>query len=56
MSWFSKVSKAMAAYAEIEQWFEKASKDGVLTADEISEGVLKLVRLLGYEDKFEIKL
>lgn len=46
----------MAAYAEIEAWFEKASQDGVLTAEEMSEGIVKLVKILGYEDKFEIRL
>jgi len=54
MKWFMRFNKAMSVFGLLTSWFEDASEDGVLSADEIANAVAMLIRLMGYEDRIKV--
>lgn len=55
MKWFIRMNRALAVYGFLVAWFEDASRDGKLTAQEIAEGVAGLVDELGYGDRLTVE-
>jgi len=56
MKWFRRFQMAMSIGMVALNWFDRAKADGVITVDEMVEGVTELVDAAGLSDAIRIEV
>ena len=56
MKWLKRIQVALQCGIVVLEWFDTASDDGVITVEEMTEGVQLLIETAGMADVIEIKL
>lgn len=56
MKWFNRIRYVVRLGLTAMRWFDEAKADGVITLDEMTEGVTELLKVAGLADQVRIEI